>query len=80
MSADNTLILVLNSGSSSLKFAVQDTGQRTPLLSGLAERLGNTEPSITFKDAQGKRTTALPGAGHAEALDAVWPNWAAGAG
>ena len=48
MSPDASLILVLNCGSSSVKFAVQDTGQRVPLLSGLAERLGNTEPTITF--------------------------------
>jgi acetate kinase len=71
MSPDASLILVLNCGSSSVKFAVQDTGQRVPLLSGLAERLGNTEPTITFKDAQGKRTSPLAGGGHTEALDAV---------
>lgn len=71
MPPDASLILVLNSGSSSLKFAVQDTAQRTPLLSGLAERLGNTQPTITFKDAQGKRTEPLPGGDHAAALDAV---------
>ncbi len=71
MAPDKNLILVLNSGSSSLKFAVQNTGQRTPVLSGLAERLGGEGPSITFKDEGGKRTAPLPRADHAAALDAV---------
>ena len=72
MSPDASLILVLNSGSSSLKFAVQSTGQRTPLLSGLAERLGAADPLITFKDPENKRSAPLPGGGaHAEAMDAV---------
>ncbi|CAH2603281.1 propionate kinase [Rhodovastum atsumiense] len=71
MSTDPCLILVLNSGSSSLKFAVHDTGMRTPLISGLAERLGTDGPRITFKDVQGKRTESLPASDHAAALDAV---------
>jgi acetate kinase len=71
VSADPCLILVLNSGSSSLKFAVHDTGTRAPLLSGLAERLGGEQPAITFKQAGGKQTHPLPEATHAAALDAV---------
>ena len=71
MSTDPCLILVLNSGSSSLKFAVHDTGSRTSLLSGLAERLGAENPAITFKDIDGKRVLPLGDAGHAAALDAV---------
>jgi acetate kinase len=65
------LILVLNSGSSSLKFAVHDTGTRTPLLSGLAERLGADSPTITFKDSDGKRAYPLTHGDHATALEAV---------
>src|SRR5271166_6251537 len=71
VSTDPCLILVLNSGSSSLKFAVYDTGSRTSLLSGLAERLGAENPAITFKDIDGKRVLPLGDAGHAAALDAV---------
>ena len=71
MSADARLILVLNNGSSSLKFAIHDTESRSPLLSGLAERLGADDPAITFKDADGRRTLKLGDAGHAGALDAV---------
>jgi acetate kinase len=65
------LILVLNSGSSSLKFAVHDTKTRTPLLSGLAERLGATSPIVTFKDPGGKQVNPLSEPTHASALDAV---------
>ena len=71
VSADRRLVLVLNSGSSSLKFAVHDTGSRTPLMSGLAERLGAENPAITFKAVDGKRTLPLEAADHAAALDAV---------
>src|ERR1700761_5496316 len=71
MPTDPCLILVLNSGSSSLKFAVHDTGDRHPPLSGLAERLGGENPLITFRDGTGKRTEALTGGGHEAALDAV---------
>jgi acetate kinase len=65
------LILVLNSGSSSLKFAVYDAGMRAPLLSGLAERLGGEGPVITFKDPGGEQVHLLAEASHAAAVDAV---------
>ncbi|MDR3539230.1 MAG: acetate kinase [Acetobacteraceae bacterium] len=71
MPSDSRLILVLNSGSSSLKFAVHDTGTPIPLLSGLAERLTGEGPTITFKDDSGKQAHPLPEASHAAALDAV---------
>ena len=61
----------MNSGSSSLKFAVHAAGVRTPKLSGLAERLGAMRPSITFTDEEGKATIALPAATHAAAFEAV---------
>jgi acetate kinase len=65
------LILVLNSGSSSLKFAVHDAGLRTPLLSGLAERLSGEGAAITFKDAESEQVHRLTEATHAAAVDAV---------
>ena len=64
MPSHPSLILVLNSGSSSLKFAVHETGRRTPMLSGLAERLGDDNASITFRDADGKRVHPLERSGH----------------
>jgi acetate kinase len=71
VASSSCLILVLNSGSSSLKFAIHDPGARIPLLSGLAERLGADLPMITFKDNSDKQVHALATASHAAALDAV---------
>ena len=42
-------VLVLNCGSSSLKFAIIDTVSGDELLSGLAERLGEQDPQIKYK-------------------------------
>ncbi len=71
MSPAPFLILVLNSGSSSLKFAVHDVDMRAPLLSGLAERLGGEHPEITFKHLGTERVQSLAEASHAAALDAM---------
>ncbi|WP_410955605.1 propionate kinase [Raoultella planticola] len=68
-----SLVLVINCGSSSLKFSVIPRNQETPELSGLAEKLGLREAGITFKDAQGKTTRGLPdGASHTCALEALF--------
>ncbi|HHT7471943.1 TPA: propionate kinase [Raoultella planticola] len=68
-----SLVLVINCGSSSLKFSVIPRNQETPVLSGLAEKLGLREAGITFKDAQGKTTRGLPdGASHTCALEALF--------
>ena len=65
-------ILVVNCGSSSLKFAVIDPHTRSELVSGLAQRLGAAEASITWKDASGKKQEdAVPGADHAKAMRVV---------
>ncbi|AYH03208.1 propionate kinase [Pectobacterium parmentieri] len=54
-----SLVLVINCGSSSLKFSVIPLNEDAPLLSGLAEKLGLEEACITFKDAVGNKTTTL---------------------
>jgi acetate kinase len=64
-------VLVINSGSSSLKFAVYALDRRQPLLSGLAERLGGTGATISFKDETGKTVRDLKEPTHTCALDAV---------
>jgi len=71
VSNDPRLVLVLNSGSSSLKFAVHDTEHPTPLLSGIAERLGGGNGMITFKEADQKRVFPLETGTHTAALDAL---------
>ena len=66
-----TLILVVNCGSSSLKFALYSAQRRVPLLVGLAERLGSPEASIRF-DCEGTRSLVeLESAAHGGALAAL---------
>lgn len=68
-----SLVLVINCGSSSLKFSVIPRDANTPLLSGLAEKLGLPEASITFKAAAGDKTTALLAEpSHSSALQALF--------
>ena len=65
-------ILVINCGSSSLKFAVIDPAARTELVNGLAQRLGSPEASITWKDASGrKHEDMIPGGDHDKAMREV---------
>ncbi|KMN32758.1 MULTISPECIES: acetate/propionate family kinase [Chromobacterium] len=64
-------ILVINCGSSSLKFALLPKGSSEPLLSGLAECLGLADSRIIFKTAEGKKTESLNGGSHAEAMEAL---------
>lgn len=71
MSSDSSLILVINCGSSSLKFALFAADNRSALISGLAERLGGSDAAFRF-DVNGERTKgALAGGTHADALAAV---------
>jgi acetate kinase len=66
-------ILVVNCGSSSLKFAVIDPAARTEVVSGLAQRLGGQDASITWKDASGrKHEDMIPGGDHAKAMREVY--------
>jgi acetate kinase len=68
----NKLVLVLNCGSSSLKFAVIDATTGDDLLSGLAECFGLDDARIKWK-LEGKKGSADLGAGaeHQEALDYI---------
>lgn len=69
----DSLILVVNCGSSSLKFALMpETGSTEPVLSGLAECLGQSDSCITYKPEYGdKQKDSLNGGDHAVALDAL---------
>ncbi|HHG8772947.1 TPA: propionate kinase [Raoultella planticola] len=67
------LVLVINCGSSSLKFSVIPRGQDAPLLSGIAEKLGLEDACMTFKDAEGNKTTGrLDDASHHCALTTLF--------
>lgn len=68
-----SLVLVINCGSSSLKFSLIPFNDGAPVLSGLAEKLGLDEASITFKDLAGNKSSQpLPEASHLSALKALF--------
>lgn len=71
MAHDIQRILVLNSGSSSLKFALLSTDGNETYLSGLAERLGNANAEMTFKRDGEKTRIELPNGGHEQAIEAL---------
>jgi acetate kinase len=71
MSARN--ILVINCGSSSIKFALVNEAQSSFPLQGLAERLGSPEAVIHFESANGKESVQVPDADHQAALAQILP-------
>ncbi|MCL7462086.1 acetate kinase [Pseudomonas sp. NW5] len=78
MSARN--ILVINCGSSSIKFALVNEAQSSFPLQGLAERLGSPEAVIHFENASGKESLQVPDADHQAALAQILPRVEAAAG
>lgn len=67
-------ILVINCGSSSLKFALLNQAHSTPLISGLAERLGTPEAVlIWWHSGSIRRQQELANADHRQALEALLP-------
>ncbi len=71
MSARN--ILVINCGSSSMKFALVNEEQATFPLQGLAERLGSPEAVLHWQFGDNKQSLEIPGADHHAALQHVLP-------
>jgi acetate kinase len=63
-------ILVVNCGSSSLKYSLLDMKTKTPLASGVVERIGDTTGTITHKirGTKSKMEESLPIPDHAVAL------------
>ncbi len=64
-------VVVINCGSSSLKVAVLGKDDGKVLLKALAERLGTPEASLSWETGGVRRSLALPGGAHREALRAV---------
>ena len=64
-------VLVLNAGSSSLKFNLFDMGKETSIAEGMAERIGLADANLTFtfESDKHKENLALPT--HREALHAI---------
>lgn len=63
-----TTTLVLNCGSSSLKFAVIDTHSQQCILQGLAQRLGSEQAGIEFVFNDEKQTLSPDGNDHQSAI------------
>ena len=62
-------VLVINSGSSTLKFSVLEPETEAVLASGIAERLGTDSANLKLVDPDGVRhAEAMPGADHRAAL------------
>jgi acetate kinase len=64
-------VLVLNCGSSSLKFAVIDPDTPVEHVSGIAQRLGSPEASLDVRQNGTKTSRPIAGALHDEALHAI---------
>jgi acetate kinase len=64
-------VLVINCGSSSLKFAAIDPRTGVAALTGLAERLGSPEASLSARLGEDRHGVTLAGGGHEAAMRAV---------
>ncbi|MGI2034495.1 acetate/propionate family kinase [Rhizobium panacihumi] len=68
MAEERTHVLVINCGSSSLKFSLFAGTDRSAILSGLAENLGQPESRLILKENDAKITIALDDGSHDVAL------------
>ncbi len=67
------LVLVINCGSSSIKFAVREEDTSHPLLSGLAERLGTPQATLQWRSGDHKHEEPLGEADHTQAMARLLP-------
>ncbi|MEH6498750.1 MAG: acetate kinase [Pseudoalteromonas distincta] len=67
------LALVINCGSSSIKFALRSESQSKALLSGLADRLGSDQATLNWQFDNQKHSIALADGAHATAMTALLP-------
>ncbi len=68
---DSVFVLVLNAGSSSLKFNLFDMVNEAVIAEGNAERIGLADGILAFSIGGEKRKEALPLPTHREALEAI---------
>src|SRR5690606_10372185 len=66
-------ILVINCGSSSIKFALVNEAQSAFSLSGIAERLDSPEAVLRWQQDGRKESLPIPGADHRESLTRLLP-------
>jgi acetate kinase len=67
----NKTILVINCGSSSIKFALIELPHGRRIVTGLAERLETSDATIGFKFGTLRSDTPLPSASHVAAIHAI---------
>ena len=68
----DTSVLVINCGSSSIKYALVSEDPAQPRLAGLAERLGSSDARLKGRDSRGNSFVQVSaGADHAQALTAI---------
>jgi acetate kinase len=65
------IILVVNCGSSSLKYALFDTEDPAHTARGVVERIGTNGMRHVYRGPRGERVRDLPPGGHREAFDAM---------
>lgn len=61
-------VLVINCGSSSIKYSIFNHNSEQPVISGLAERLGELEANISIRVNGKKDIKKIPNANHQIAL------------
>lgn len=66
-------ILVINCGSSSIKFALIREDQDDALLSGIAERLGSADAELRWQSGEQRHRLKIPNAHHRQALEQLLP-------
>ena len=64
-------VLVLNCGSSSVKFALVEPLASVCHVSGIAQRLGTAEATLDWRQRDGKNSRAIASASHEAALRAI---------
>lgn len=67
----SSLVLVINCGSSSIKFALVDGAYEQKLISGLAERLGSPEARLSWRSNAGSENQATPALTHTAAMNHI---------
>lgn len=67
----HSLVLVLNCGSSSIKFALVDVKQNAQEMNGLLQCIGSLEANLKWKHQDQKHKEALPSIHYSEAIEHI---------
>ena len=67
-------IVIINSGSSSIKYQLIEMPERTVICSGMIDRIGLDTSNVTYKTADNNISESLPIANHKQGLEKVTYN------